>query len=72
MPAPCPVPVWSHTGLWLLDDDVDLGEAVCLFRASGHSNLYFTPLDSPISLQDKHYLRQLHPSRKDGADGFHF
>ena len=72
MPAPCPVPVWSHTGLQLLDDDVGLGEAVCLFRASGHSNSYFAPLHSPVSLQDKHYLWQLHPSRKDGADGFHF
>ena len=71
-PAPCPVPVWSHTGLRLLDDDVGLGEAVCLFSASGHSNAYFAPLHSPVSLLDKHYLCQLHPSPNYRADGFHF
>lgn len=64
----------SMPGSWLeprLDDDVGLGEAVCLFSASGHFNSYFAPLDSTVSLQDKHCLCQLHPSRNDGADGFH-
>lgn len=31
-----------------LDDDVGLGEAVCLFSASGHFNSYFAPLDSTL------------------------